>query len=136
MTVNPMVNPISELYADFNEIELNRLIELRRAARNAIDKPLNKITNEYQQKVIDAFLKNAITCEDVVKLMAIYFEQNVQKSITFGKNLSAFKSLCENDQVALIKYGGIEICSIRSVRYFNFEEQYWTLIVVRDLFLN
>ena len=130
---NPGLRSLNQFYTDFNDTEFSRLIELRKSVRNAIKLPFKTITNESQKQVINAFHKNTITGEDVGKLMAIYLEQMVGKTIAFSKGLTPFNRVCENDQIALIKYGCFQVCSIRSVRYFNFEGQYWTLVVVRQL---
>ena len=130
MSANPILRPLNDQHIGFTEVESNRIEELTRAARTAVEAPYQKVTNEYERSVIEAFRNNTYTGDDIDKLMAIYLEQMVQKTIKFSHNINAFMSLNENDQLALIKYGCIEICSIRSVRYFNFDHEYWNLVAV------
>ncbi|CAG2181535.1 unnamed protein product, partial [Oppiella nova] len=53
-------------------------------------------------------------------------EIQIRNIIKMSKRLNAFKSLCEQDKVILIKYASFEIITLRMVLNFNFQDMYWT----------
>ncbi|CAG2109493.1 unnamed protein product [Medioppia subpectinata] len=42
--------------------------------------------------------------------------------------MSAFQTICENDQIALIKYSSIEALLMRTALYFDYDQEFWTFI--------
>ncbi|CAG2180470.1 unnamed protein product [Oppiella nova] len=53
-------------------------------------------------------------------------EIQIRNIIKMSKRLNAFKSLCEQDKMILIKYASFEIITLRTVLNFNFQDMYWT----------
>ncbi|CAG2100060.1 unnamed protein product [Medioppia subpectinata] len=112
--------------SSFNDQEMCRLSELFGAINL---NPMTKITSDYQIDIVQNFMKKSITGQVISKLFAVYLEQIVQKNVKISKHITAFGTMCESDQIALIKYGSIEICFLRSILYYNFQCEYWTLIL-------
>ena len=50
--------------------------------------------------------------------------------VQMAKRLNGFKSLCEHDQLVLIKYASIEIVVLRMILYFDFNELCWSFNIV------
>ncbi|CAG2106309.1 unnamed protein product [Medioppia subpectinata] len=115
MSVIPIARPISDLIDKFNDLEMNRLAELLNAM-HMLKSPLVPITSE------------AMTMDDGCNVWRYKCEQEVLKIIKMSKSLEAFQGLCENDQIALVKYGCIEMHCLRLTLHYDFDKEYWTLI--------
>ncbi|CAG2167279.1 unnamed protein product [Oppiella nova] len=100
-SVVPMVRPML-----FPEWDDTRLLELINGAKvylyaNSLT-PVVRMTDLLQwYAIIDWFYS-----KDILKLIAM------------SKNLSAFDSMCDNDKIALVKYGWFEILCLRSLTYY------------------
>lgn len=118
--VLPIARPLPENRSTLNEMECNRLIEL-----------FNAMT--VWQKAPQSATESAkvLNCTyDVCEVMANKLEQDIKNLVTVSKSLNAFNSLCENDQISLLKYGSTEVMCLRSVLNFDFETNNWTLVLV------
>ncbi|CAG2167282.1 unnamed protein product, partial [Oppiella nova] len=62
-------------------------------------------------------------------IMDTFYNREIQNLISLSKNLNTFQDLCENDRIALIKYGCTDIICLRSVAYYNQPNEYWTLVM-------
>jgi hypothetical protein len=105
-TITEMNTNITEL----NQLENNRLNELS-TAMNVLKIPLPRITSE------------ATGLVDAIKMT----DQAIRRVIKMSKKINAFKSLCQSDQIALLKAGCTEMIILRSVMTFNYESEYWTV---------
>jgi hypothetical protein len=105
-TISQMDTHIREL----NQLENNRLNELS-IATTVLKMPLPRITSE------------ATGLVDAIKMA----DQAIRRLIKVSKKINAFKSLCQSDQIALLKAGCTEILILRSVVTFNYESEYWTV---------
>ncbi|XP_054164095.1 nuclear hormone receptor HR96-like [Oppia nitens] len=115
MSVIPIARPIDELTEKFNDLEINRLVELLNATHK-LKSPEVPITSE------------AMTIEDGCKVWRFKVEQEIHKMIKMSKVLESFQKMCENDQIALMKYGCIEIFCMRLTMNYNFEREQWTYV--------
>ena len=62
---------------------------------------------------------------------ALTCQEETQKIIKMFKNLKGFVGLCDNDQLALIKYGCVEVYIMRLILQYNFKYRYFNLVNVR-----
>ncbi|CAG2122577.1 unnamed protein product, partial [Medioppia subpectinata] len=60
------------------------------------------------------------------------FERNVKKTVEFTKALTGFRDVCDNDQIALVKYGAIDVINLRSVSYWDNENDCWNVSLDND----
>lgn len=113
--------PIRQTISETNEannkqlsaLEKSRLNELS-VATTVLKDPLARITSE------------ATGLVDALKMT----DQAIRRLIKMSKKINAFKSLCQHDQIALLKAGCTEIIILRSVVSFNFEREYWAIVHV------
>ncbi|CAG2103685.1 unnamed protein product [Medioppia subpectinata] len=121
-SVIPIMRPISDYSNTFNELEGNRLTELLSALKN-IDYMMsgNKSSN------IDNYIINDIreATELKTKINEIIFKDTVKVC----KALNAFKYLSLSDQMVLFKYSAPEIMVLRMVLGYNFEHNYWSIVI-------
>ncbi|CAG2102086.1 unnamed protein product [Medioppia subpectinata] len=73
--------------------------------------------------------KNAIelkTAFEVNNICFKFMDRDVEDLISLTKSLKSFNNLCFNDQLALIKYGFLEIVLLRYSILYDFNTDYWT----------
>ena len=56
-------------------------------------------------------------------------ELAIKRIIKMAKQIYSFSQLCQEDQVALLKGGCIELMVLRSVMNYDTEKQTWQVIV-------
>ena len=95
---------------DLNHLELYRLKELVEADTSV---------QGVRDSTVDPKNPNLL---DVVKMT----DHAIRRFINMSKKLSGFRSLCEQDQIALLKGGCPELMILRSVMTYNTENDYWT----------
>ncbi|CAG2168562.1 unnamed protein product [Oppiella nova] len=115
MSLIPIARPVTDLTDKFNDLEMTRLAELLNAT-HILKSPVVPITSE------------AMTMDDGCNVWRYKCEQEILKIIKMSKCLDSFQKLCENDQIALVKYGSIEIYCLRLTLHYNFDKEYWTLV--------
>ena len=59
-------------------------------------------------------------------------ELAIKRIIKMAKQIYSFSQLCQEDQVALLKGGCIELMVLRSVMNYDTEKQTWQVIIVRE----
>lgn len=74
---------------------------------------------------------------DVINLTAVA----IRRLIKMAKKINAFKNMCQEDQVALLKGGCTEMMILRSVMNYDSSKQTWKVILtvpltVIDRFIN
>ncbi|CAG2111893.1 unnamed protein product, partial [Medioppia subpectinata] len=99
------VNDISSL----NEVEWGRLTELFQLTAD-----LHRPRPETRLVARDG--------RQVAQFFATKFESFVGRFVNVMKRLSAFQTICENDQIALIKYSSIEALLMRTALYFDYDQ--------------
>ncbi|CAG2169506.1 unnamed protein product [Oppiella nova] len=110
-----MVPVIITDYSDnFNEVEGRRLTELQYAVQH-----LKYPSLQLSQTIVDNFFdaKNIFQCN---------CDQETRKLVKMSKCLTTFATMCESDQLNLLKYASLEIAIMRMIAYFDFDTQYWT----------
>jgi len=69
---------------------------------------------------------------DVINLTAIA----IRRLIKMVKKISAFKNMCQEDQVALLKGGCTELMILRSAMTYDPDNATWKVRNFNDLFFN
>ncbi|XP_054152877.1 nuclear hormone receptor HR96-like [Oppia nitens] len=108
---------------EFNRFESFRINELRTAIIDLNNRVYGKCNNNYQ---ITNEVNDVI---DVTKLLAMKCDQAIRKLVVMSKKINSFGSLCQHDQIALMKAGCFEMLIIRSIQNYNYEHDYWAVIM-------
>ncbi|CAG2117904.1 unnamed protein product [Medioppia subpectinata] len=67
------------------------------------------------------------------KVAMVYkLEKEIRNFISVAQNVAEFECLCENDRIALVKYGSVEIICMRLIQFYNTEAQSWTIKMGTD----
>ncbi|CAG2169151.1 unnamed protein product, partial [Oppiella nova] len=107
----PIARPLTDYRNNFNELEGYKLTELF-SAISLIREPTTA------KRVVEV----VVYPQQMMGNLAARFEREIKKVVYFIKNLTGFRDVCENDQIALVKYGAIEVLNMRSIVYFNREK--------------
>ncbi|CAG2170945.1 unnamed protein product, partial [Oppiella nova] len=107
----PILRPITDYRNNLTELEGNRMTELMSAA-NVLTITFGKITSQ-----VDTYM-------DAMTAITRSTEDLVQRLVIMCKTLTAFNTICPNDQIALLKYGSIELCSMRQFTGYDPNTQY------------
>ncbi|XP_053619411.1 nuclear hormone receptor HR96 [Plodia interpunctella] len=119
------VNPCSGSSRELNEVERAKLNELI-VANKSLHAPID---DDVSQLIGDArLLKEGDGKHDprlikIVNLTAIA----IRRFIKMAKKINAFKNMCEEDQVALLKGGCIEMMVLRSTMTYDGQRNQWKL---------
>ncbi|CAG2101271.1 unnamed protein product [Medioppia subpectinata] len=114
MSVIPIARPVNPLTDQLNDIEMNRLAQLLNAML-VLKSPIIAITSE------------AMTEDDGCDVWRYHCEQEILKITKMSKLLEPFQKLCPNDQIALVKYGCVEMHFLRLTIHYNFDNEYWSV---------
>ncbi|CAH0721337.1 unnamed protein product, partial [Brenthis ino] len=112
---------------ELNEVErakLNELIVANKALHAPIDDDITQLIGD----TTTAGLKDGDGKHDprlitLVNLTAVA----IRRLIKIAKKINAFKNMCEEDQVALLKGGCIEMMVLRSTMTYDGQRNQWTL---------
>ncbi|CAG2173696.1 unnamed protein product [Oppiella nova] len=111
---------------DFNELEIHRMSELLSAANVFISDPIHP------------FISEEIT--DLYQLMACVphmVDTENRAIVRFSSQLSLQDSLLCKDLTILVNYGSNDLRLLRSILYFNFDNNYWSVKMrLKILFTN
>ncbi|CAG2105777.1 unnamed protein product [Medioppia subpectinata] len=103
----------------FNELETNKLTELLRAM-TVYPCPPPAVDTEYDNMIV------------IRQALSLKYENEIKNMVNVMQKLPIFGHICDNDRIALVKYGFIEIFLLRSVLGFNFHTQDMILTVEND----
>ncbi|ENN79145.1 hypothetical protein D910_06423 [Dendroctonus ponderosae] len=114
---------------ELNEAEkakLNELILANKALLTPVEEELSLIGNEFKDVVQNQAGKQQTdpALLDVINLTAI----GIRRLIKMAKKINAFKNMCQEDQVALLKGGCTEIMMIISARRYDPTKNTWKVI--------
>ncbi|CAG2181888.1 unnamed protein product [Oppiella nova] len=113
--VMSIIRPITDYNNTLTEREGLRLCELFNACLVLRDRPVNKTIVETRHvEALRAVVNN--------------WEQITQNIIKMSKQLELFNDIYNEDQIALIKYGCIEMSCIRQVMAFDLRTKHMTTI--------
>ncbi|EFA10671.1 nuclear hormone receptor HR96 [Tribolium castaneum] len=110
---------------DAERAKLNELIVANKALLNPLDDELNTlIGNDYKFRGNpQQALETDPALVDVINLTAIV----IRRLIKMAKKINAFKNMCQEDQVALLKGGCTEIMILRSAMNYDPTKQTWKI---------
>ncbi|XP_075986518.1 nuclear hormone receptor HR96 [Anticarsia gemmatalis] len=122
------VNPCSGSSRELNEVErakLNELIVANKALNAPIDDDVTQLVGDTANT---AGLKEGQNKHDprlikIVNLTAVA----IRRFIKMAKKINAFKNMCEEDQVALLKGGCIEMMVLRSTMTYDGQRNQWKI---------
>ncbi|CAG2102088.1 unnamed protein product [Medioppia subpectinata] len=103
-------------YKTFSDLETNRLSELFISSKVFNYKSDNKEINT--NEVTDLYQIN-YTCNGLM-------ERDVEDIVYLTKNLKSFNNLCFNDQLAVIKYGCLEILMLRYSTLYDINSDFYS----------
>ncbi|CAG2162609.1 unnamed protein product [Oppiella nova] len=105
--VIPIARPLSECNTGFNEKETYLMNELMTCTQFMYTPKSN--TNKYLDNMYDFH-----------KSLNIKYDRCIRNVIKAVKGLSAFRDVCESDQISLLKYGCFEVTFLRSIMFFDY----------------
>lgn len=122
------VNPCSGSSRELNEVErakLNELIVANKALHAPIEDDVSQLVGDMTNTT---GLKDGENQHDprlitIVNLTAVA----IRRFIKMAKKINAFKNMCEEDQVALLKGGCIEMMVLRSTMTYDGQRNQWKI---------
>lgn len=122
------VNPCSGSSRELNEVErakLNELIVANKALNAPIDDDISQLVGDTAST---AGFKEGGSKHDprlitIVNLTAVA----IRRFIKMAKKINSFKNMCEEDQVALLKGGCIEMMVLRSTMTYDGQRNQWKI---------
>ncbi|CAG2112350.1 unnamed protein product, partial [Medioppia subpectinata] len=113
----PIDRPITDYNNNFNETEFSHLNEMMFAV------------NHMQPNGAPAVTWEPIDYKEITECAAAKWESDVPLMVNMCRNLRAFNLLCESDQLSLIKYGGMEMLTLRTARFYDITSNSWILVM-------
>ncbi|CAG2181121.1 unnamed protein product, partial [Oppiella nova] len=113
MSICPVDRPLTDSNI-FNELEGNRFTELMSAT------DLLKIQTSNNTSVV-------VTIDQFYQIIDIQRNTDIANVVKMCRHLFGFNTLCDQDQLILLKHGSLEIHSMRSITYYDSDRQYWTM---------
>ncbi|XP_030030866.1 nuclear hormone receptor HR96 isoform X2 [Manduca sexta] len=117
------VNSCSGSSRELNEVErakLNELIVANKALNAPIDDDISQIVESASPETVGEHDPRLIK---LVNLTAVA----IRRLIKIAKKINAFKNMCEEDQVALLKGGCIEMMVLRSTMTYDGQRNHWKI---------
>ena len=120
-SLSVIVRPIATFDKEFNDIELNRLTELKTAANEILD---FSGTSKYCIRI------NSV--REMFSKMSSFnlFDQTIESIIKFCKSISMFQEVCQDDQIALIKNSYGDILNLKFLPHYDFDEECFEYVLV------
>ncbi|XP_054162240.1 nuclear hormone receptor HR96-like [Oppia nitens] len=118
--VNPYINTIPKSLYDynsqFNELEYKRFTELM-IASNVMFVNKTPITSQVQ------------SVEDFMYAIDVQRINDIKNCVKLLKGLAVFRQQCDHDQLILIKYGALEIHTLRSISYYDYQNEAFNIAI-------
>lgn len=109
--------PVGNTANGFNPVELSRMSELLVAYDS--------------QPMLVSDIKSVVTSlSEVLRISCLVWDYEIRKTVKSSNQLVAFKSLCEDDKVTLLKHAIGEIVLLKSVYVYEKYDEYWYCDVV------
>ncbi|XP_060529883.1 nuclear hormone receptor HR96 [Cylas formicarius] len=118
-------HPHSRELNDAERAKLNELIVANKALLTPVDDDLDLIGNnfKYHSLLYGNPKEKDPKLVDVINLTAI----GIRRLIKMAKKINAFRNMCQEDQVALLKGGCIEIMILHSAMKYDPKKQMWKI---------
>ncbi|XP_050594215.1 nuclear hormone receptor HR96 [Bombus affinis] len=105
---------------DAERAKLNELIVANKALLAPLDEDITNLIGE-DCKFKNNFSRSDPALLDVINLTAIA----IRRLIKMAKKINAFKNMCQEDQIALLKGGSTEMMILRSALNYDVEKDMW-----------
>ncbi|XP_017799578.1 PREDICTED: nuclear hormone receptor HR96 [Habropoda laboriosa] len=105
---------------DAERAKLNELIVANKALLAPLDEDITNLIGE-DCKFKNNFSRSDPALLDVINLTAIA----IRRLIKMAKKINAFKNMCQEDQIALLKGGCTEMMILRSALNYDVEKDMW-----------
>ncbi|XP_033203410.1 nuclear hormone receptor HR96 isoform X1 [Bombus vancouverensis nearcticus] len=105
---------------DAERAKLNELIVANKALLAPLDEDITNLIGE-DCKFKNNFGRSDPALLDVINLTAIA----IRRLIKMAKKINAFKNMCQEDQIALLKGGSTEMMILRSALNYDVEKDMW-----------
>ncbi|CAG2101225.1 unnamed protein product [Medioppia subpectinata] len=66
---------------------------------------------------------------DIFSILEVRNERKYQQIVKMCTNFNEFSDLCEDDKISLLKSNVTEIFFLLTVMYFDFEDEFWTIVI-------
>ncbi|CAG2104660.1 unnamed protein product [Medioppia subpectinata] len=109
--------PITDYNNNFNETEFSHLNEMMFAV------------NHMQPKSAPAVAWEPIEHKDISYYVVAKQESDIPLMVKMCRSLRSFNLLCESDQLSLIKYGVLEVLTLRNARFYDTTTDSWILVM-------
>lgn len=118
---------------DAERAKLNELIVANKALLTPVDDDLsNMIAEDCGLKMLQSKSEQALLSDpalvDVINLTAVA----IRRLIKMAKKINAFKNMCQEDQVALLKGGCTEMMILRSAMNYDSSKQTWRIPHIKE----
>ncbi|XP_076240219.1 nuclear hormone receptor HR96 [Calliopsis andreniformis] len=107
---------------DAERAKLNELIVANKALLAPLDEDITNLIGE-DCKIKNIFSQSDPGLLDVINLTAIA----IRRLIKMAKKINAFKNMCQEDQIALLKGGCTEMMILRSAINYDAEKDMWLI---------
>lgn len=129
-SLGPSHNNSRELN-DAERAKLNELIVANKALMTPVDEDVSQmIAEDCRLKSTDHSLLSDPGMVDVINLTAVA----IRRLIKMAKKINAFKNMCQEDQVALLKGGCTEMMLLRSAMNYDVTKQTWRIPHINESF--
>ncbi|CAG2162073.1 unnamed protein product [Oppiella nova] len=115
----PILRPINT-YKDLNEIECKHLLDLYLASK-VFHFPKTNMKYIHITNIIEFYIN---WCNRI--------EMDTQCIVSLAKELTSNVDICLNDQIALVKYGSMEISVLRANYNYDLQTENWTIYLNND----
>ncbi|CAG2118514.1 unnamed protein product, partial [Medioppia subpectinata] len=116
LTLEPVVHrPIADYNHSFNENEFGRLNELMAA------------TSHLQRHFIPVVTDELSHFQDCIDCMVSKIEKDIPALVRMCKSLRAFHTVCDGDQISLLKMGGLDVLLLRSIVSYDSLTNSWII---------
>ena len=120
----PIGRPIVTFDKQLNDIEMNSIIELSKAAYEYIDYE-HFAGSKYLIEITDlGYFNQLLLPYDV-------FDNTLRSTVKLFKGISKFNDIEESDQLSLLKQSCWTVLVLKKFPSFDFNEQHWTFPIVR-----
>lgn len=116
---------------DAERAKLNELIVANKALMTPVDEDVSQmIAEDCRLKSTEQSLLSDPAMVDVINLTAVA----IRRLIKMAKKINAFKNMCQEDQVALLKGGCTEMMLLRSAMNYDVTKQTWRIPHINESF--
>ncbi|CAG2162219.1 unnamed protein product [Oppiella nova] len=122
VSVIPIAQPLSQCTAGFNEKEIYLMNELMTTIR-CLGSPYSSNSRNLDN-IYDYDYHQTVTTK---------FDTCIRNLTKVMKELTAFKNICCEDQISLLKYGCFDVIFLRSIMYFDYTDNVFKIPLMTSI---